>query len=55
MTAMNPTSRIRDLVRSGRITPEQGAWLLQLRDEIAWRRKPWWAKALIVIVRVALG
>lgn len=52
---MNPTSRIRDMVRSGRITPEQDAWLLQFRREILWRRKPWWKKAAIVLVRMVLG
>ena len=51
----NPTSLIQDMVRSGRITPEQGARLLQLRSEIAWARKPWWEKALIVIVRLVVG
>src|SRR5689334_8420354 len=38
---------ISDLVISGRITPEQGAWLYELRHEIAWRRKPWWERALL--------
>lgn len=38
---------VSDLVRTGHITPEQGAWLLELRREIAWRRSPWWQRALL--------
>jgi hypothetical protein len=38
--------RIHDLVRSSRITPSDGALLLELRRVIAWRRLPWWKRLL---------
>lgn len=36
---MNPTSRILDMCREGRITPHDAAMLLELRRQIAWRRR----------------
>jgi hypothetical protein len=42
---------IHDLVRQGRITPAQGALLLQLRAEIAYARKPWWERWLRFVGR----
>jgi len=44
--------KIHDLVREDRITAEQGAWLLQLREELRLARRPWWQKALSFIWRV---
>lgn len=38
--------RIHDLVRMGRITPSDGAWLLQLREDLRRARRPWWRKLL---------
>lgn len=38
------TSEIHDLVRLGRITPEHGAIILELRQRILWRRKPWYVR-----------
>lgn len=52
---MTSTSRILDLRRSGRITPEQGAMLLELRRLITRRRRPWWDRALTVMVHALLG
>lgn len=43
---------IHDLVREGRITPADGALLLELRRELAWRRKPRWERALTVFWRM---
>ena len=43
-------SRILDLTRTGRISPETGALLLELRQRIAWRSRPWWQRALIVLL-----
>lgn len=42
-----PRLSVHDLVRSGRITPADGARLLELRRELAWRRRPWWERALL--------
>jgi len=36
---MAPTSMIHDMVRSGRVSPEDGAHLLELREEIVERRE----------------
>ncbi len=44
--------RIFAMVREGRATPKQGAMLLQLRRELAWRRLPWWDRALRITWRV---
>lgn len=52
---MNATSLIHDHVRCGRITPEQGSWLLELRRELAWRRRPRWQRALILLVRAVFS
>lgn len=46
---------VHDMVRTGRITPAQGAMLLQLRREIAWARQPWWVRALRVLGRMVFG
>lgn len=53
--AMNATSLIHDLVLSGRITPAQGAMLLQLRAELAYARKAWWERAASFVGRVVFG
>jgi hypothetical protein len=45
------TSRILDLCRTGRITPAQVAMLMQLRRELAWRPRPWWERACVVLWR----
>lgn len=42
--------RILDLTRTGRISPETGALLLELRRRIAWRRRPWWERAVITLL-----
>lgn len=47
-------SRILDLTRTGRLSPETGAILLELRHRIAWCRRPWWQRGLIVAARVLL-
>jgi hypothetical protein len=49
------TRTVHDLVRSGRITPADGALLLQLRAEIEYARKPRWERALRFIARVVFG
>ena len=41
-------SRILDLTRTGRLSPEDGAMLFELRRMIAWRRRPWWQRWLTV-------
>jgi len=48
-------SRIHDLTRTGRISPETGARLLELRQRIAWRRRPWFERAMIVAARIVFG
>lgn len=48
---MNTTSLIHSMVRDGRITPEQGALLLEYRRLLAWKRRPWWERAAIVAWR----
>ena len=40
-TGSTGVSEIHDLVRVGKITPAQGAIILEIRDRIRWRRKPW--------------
>lgn len=47
--------RIHDLVRDGHITPAQGVLLLELREDIKRRRKPWWSKVLRFVGRVVFG
>ncbi len=42
---MAAVQRIHDLVREGRMSPATGAYLLELRRELRWRRRPWYAKA----------
>lgn len=49
---VNGVQEIHDLVRTGQLTPEQGAWLLEVRRRIIWKRKPWWKRAVIVIWRM---
>jgi hypothetical protein len=44
-------AHVQQLVSSGRVTPAEGALLLELRYEIAWRRKPWWHRLIIVLFR----
>lgn len=39
-------SRIVELVITGRITPAQGAILLEMRREIQRRRRPWWLRLI---------
>jgi hypothetical protein len=48
---MSGVSVILDLARRGRITPVQGATLLELRRELAWRRQPLWYRALVALFR----
>jgi hypothetical protein len=45
-------SEIHDLVRAGRITPDQGAMLLELRQRLLWVRRPWWERAMIIVWRM---
>jgi hypothetical protein len=47
---MKGTSLILDLTRSGRITPSDGAALLEMRRLLAWRQLPWWERLLIVLL-----
>lgn len=35
---------IHDLVRTGRLTAEQGALLMEIRVRLAYARKPWWER-----------
>lgn len=44
--------RIHDLVREGRITPADGATLLELREELRLRRRPWYVRATHFVWRV---
>jgi hypothetical protein len=37
---------IPDLVRHGHITPDQGARLCEVRQLLAWRRRPWWDRLI---------
>lgn len=46
---------VSDLVRSGRCTPEQGAMLLEMRRLVAWKRRPWWSRAIEVMARAVFG
>jgi hypothetical protein len=43
---------IHDLVRSGRITAAQGAELIAYRRLLAWKRKPWWERLVLVLMGV---
>ena len=44
-------SLVHQLVREGRVTPDQGAMLLEFRRQIAWSRLPWWQRAGLVLWR----
>lgn len=44
---MTGIALIHDLVRTGAITPSQGADLLEFRRQLAWYRRPWWQRLLI--------
>lgn len=44
------TSDIHDMVRSGELTPEEGARFYEARREIVWMRKPWWVRLLLRLV-----
>lgn len=46
MNNLHALRTINDYVCSGRITAEQGAWLYELRRELAWRRLPRWVRVL---------
>jgi hypothetical protein len=46
------TRTIHDLVRSGRITPAEGALLI---EEIEYARKPRWERVLRAVVRAVFG
>lgn len=48
-------SAVHDMVREGRITPAEGATLLQLREELRLARRPWWQKFLSFLYRAFLG
>jgi hypothetical protein len=48
-------SLIDDMVSSGRITPADGARLLELRRLVAWRRKPWWQRWAIIAWRAVFS
>jgi len=37
---------ISDLSRNGRITPEQGALLYEIRRMLEWKRRPWWDRLI---------
>lgn len=56
MTGLSPgTQLIYDLVSSGRITPEDGARLIEFRRRLAYARKPWWERAVRFAWRVVFG
>lgn len=42
---------IRDHVRMGRITADQGVDLLELRALLRWKRRPWWERAAVTLWR----
>ena len=44
-------SAILNAVRSGRMTAERGAMLLELRRELAWRRQPLWFRIVMGLLR----
>jgi hypothetical protein len=46
---------VHDLVMSCRITPEQGALLLEIRRQIEWHHTPWWVKAIDFCVHLLTG
>lgn len=46
---------IHDLVRTGRLTAEQGALLMEIRVRLAYARKPWWERAVRMLGRVVFG
>lgn len=47
---MHAVQRVHDLVREGRISAHDGAMLLELRRQIAWRRLPWWVRWLDILM-----
>lgn len=52
LARVGPNSMIHDLVRAGRMTPDQGAAMMGLRDRIAWTCRPWYEKFAVVVWRV---
>lgn len=52
---MSAVQFIHDMVRTGRITPEHGALLFDLRKRIERARRPWWQKAAEFIGRLVFG
>ena len=52
---MTAISLIHNLVREGRATPEQGSMLIELRQRLLWKRRPWWQRALIILGRAVFG
>lgn len=55
MSDASASQLIHDHVREGRITPDQGADLLELRRHLRWKRRPWWERAIITIWRTIWG
>lgn len=55
MCAMESDADLLDLVRSGRITAEQGAWLYELRRELAWRRLPLLERFARIAIALLIG
>ena len=47
--------QIFNAVAAGRLTPEEGARLLQVERERAWAARPWWDRALAVLARAIGG
>lgn len=45
---------VHQLVREGRVTPKQAAWLIELRRELKLRRRPWYAKLFDCVFRLFL-
>lgn len=41
-----PLRSISDLCKCGRITPEQGALLYEIRRLHEWKRRPWWDRLI---------
>ena len=50
--SLDAVQRIHDAVRVGNLTPEQGAYLLDVWRQIQWKRRPWWERAAITIWRM---
>lgn len=55
MTELSAVQRIHDLIRTERITAEQGAMLLDLRHRLRLARRPRWRKALSFLGRMLFG